>query len=94
MVNIKQATANAVTFARESLGESRASGIRLEEIDSETVGGRDHWLITLSMLDIDAPGNHFAAITGMHGNREYKVFHVLKDTGEVTSMKVREFATN
>ena len=91
MVSIKEATANAIEFARAALGPERTTGVRLEEVESTKVGGEDAWLITLSMVSPDEPINSLAAALG-NGKREYKVFTVLKDNGEVMSMKIRELA--
>ena len=70
--------------------------IRLEEIESSRVDGTDVWLITLSSYMPDhrgplAPVSVWNAI-GAEREREYKVFTVAKDTGEVLSMKIRLLA--
>lgn len=91
MVSIKEATANAIEFARAALGPERTASVRLEEVESTRVGNEDAWLITLSMLNADQPINSLAAVLG-NGKREYKSFTVLKGNGEVTSMKIRELA--
>jgi hypothetical protein len=44
VVDVKTAVANAIQFAKDSLGESRTLGIRIEEIDSATVEGNAVWL--------------------------------------------------
>ena len=51
MVDIKTAVANAIDFAKASLGPERTAGIRLEEIESSKVDEEQVWLITLSNLD-------------------------------------------
>ena len=48
----------------------------------------DVWRITLSMPDKD-PMN---ALNLFSTRREYKTFTVVKGTGEVTSMKIREIS--
>ena len=90
MVSIKEATNNAAAFAREALGAQRTEGIRLEGVESTTVDGKDAWLITLSMFIADE-SSIVAQLAGA-GNREYKSFTVVKDDGEVRSMKIRELA--
>ena len=95
MVTIKEATRNAMAFAQEALGSERTQGMRLEEIESATEGPQQVWYITLSMFD-PSVGDHgvggtLAAILEPK-QREYKRFTVLKDTGEVTSMKIRELS--
>ncbi|WP_180539888.1 hypothetical protein [Nevskia soli] len=97
MVTIKEATRNAIQFALDSLGEKRAQGIRLEEISSEVMDGAEYWMITLSMIDSEAmenPINALGASFGGRAKREYKIFAVAKSTGEVMTMRIREFATN
>jgi hypothetical protein len=97
MVGIKDAVANATKFARDSLGPERTADIRLEEIESGKSDGQDVWLITLSSVlaedrlwaRLRPPG----APLGADIDREYKVFTVAKDTGQVLSMKIRLLAT-
>jgi hypothetical protein len=97
MVDIKVAVANAIQFARNSLGLERTTNIRLEEIESSIVDGRAVWLVTLSNSLIDqgplAPIRAAVAALGADTAREYKVFTVAKDDGEVLSMKIRLLAT-
>lgn len=96
MVSIKEATKNAIAFARGALGRKRTEGMRLEEVESTTVDGEDAWLITLSL--IVPPGQTggvteaLAAFGGGPDKREYKSFTVIKRDGEITSMKIREMA--
>lgn len=97
MVDIKAAVANATEFARNSLGPERTMNIRLEEIESSVVDGRAVWLVTLSNSPIgEGPLAALKATAGALGadtEREYKVFTVAKDDGEVLSMKIRLLAT-
>ncbi len=93
MVSIKEATGNAAAFAREALGPERTEGMRLEELESTTVDGKDAWLITLSMIipGAEAAENLGEALALFRKNkREYKRFTVMKQDGEVRSMKIRE----
>ena len=91
MVSIKEATEKAIEFARAALEPERTMGIRLEEVESTKVDGQEGWLIALSMMSADDPLAPFVSALG-RGKREYKTFTVLKDTGEVQSMKIRELA--
>ena len=86
MVAIKEAVQNATTFATETLGLQRIAGLQLEEVESGKVGDEEAWLITLSSLCPSEPFNF------VEPRRDYKIFTVLKRTGEVTSMKIRELA--
>ena len=85
MATIKEATQNAMAFARDSLGEERTRGLQLEEIESATGDGIDVWRITLSMPDLSGLG-------AFGGRRDYKGFTVVKSTGEVPSMRIRELS--
>jgi hypothetical protein len=77
-----------MVFARTSLGSERTQELRLEEIESATEGGAEVWRITLSMPD-QSPTN---VLSAFNPRREYKTFTVVKNTGEVTSMKIREMS--
>jgi hypothetical protein len=88
MATIQQAVQNATIFAHETLGPERTAGIQLEEVESSKLNGEDVWLITLSM---------FPSALGLVGSildakRNYKIFTVLKKSGEVVSMRIRELA--
>jgi hypothetical protein len=87
MVTIREATQNAVEFAQASLGPERTENLLLEEIESSIEDGVDVWRITLSM-----PDSHRGGLTNMLGRRDYKTFAVVKSTGEVLSMKIREMS--
>jgi hypothetical protein len=90
MVSIKEAVQSAIVFAQETLGAERTKGLRLEEVESADVNGADAWLITLSMLVPDPLADQFPFSDRA---RDYKVFTVLKNTGEVTAIRIRELAT-
>jgi hypothetical protein len=90
-MDIDQAVQTAIAFASKSLGEQRTQNIRLEEIESSMIGGQPVWLITLSHGRNLSPA--VIQLLGADGDREYKVFTVTKDTGEVLSMKIRLLTT-
>ena len=100
MVSIKEATANALSFALDTLGPERTTDVRLEEIESTQASGEDAWAITLSMMTRDsaaaslagATSDALAAYLGKLVKREYKSFTVRKRDGEVLEMKIRELA--
>jgi hypothetical protein len=97
MATVQEATRNATTFALQALGHERTQGIRLEEIESATENGQSVWQITLSMLSHEpdesgATGISASSVFAGLRKREYKTFSVVKDTGEVTSMKIRELS--
>lgn len=83
MVPIPDAVRNAIVFAQQTLGAERTARLQLEEVESGGFNGKGAWLITLSM-----PAADIAYAIG--GRRDYKLFTVLKENGEVVSMKIRE----
>jgi len=89
-MDIEHAVQSAKAFASKSLGAERTANIRLEEI--ELVDGKPVWLITLSS------GTNLTSslsyLLGADADREYKVFTVTKDAGEVLSMKIRLLSTS
>jgi hypothetical protein len=97
-MEIEHAVQSAKAFASKSLGPERTANIRLEEIESSLIDGRAVWLITLSS---ESPHDPIAPITfgnlsrilGADADREYKIFTVTKDTGEVLTVKIRLLAT-
>jgi hypothetical protein len=95
---IKEATRNAMDFARDALGPERTQAMRLEEVESGTEDVQRVWYITLSMLSPPEPDQSafaasISAALSPYVKRDYKRFTVLKDTGEVTSMRIRELST-
>jgi hypothetical protein len=91
LATIQQTVQAAAAFAQETLGADRTGGLQLEEIDSGKSNGDEVWLITLSMV---IPPNFSinAAFDALSAKREYNVFSVLKNSGEVVSMRIRELA--
>ena len=87
MVSIQEAVQKAAAFAMETLGRDLTSSLQVEEVESDTVKGEDAWVITLSIPS----RSPVAAFTGV---REYKRFSVLKGTGEVVWMRIRELASD
>lgn len=88
MVSVKEAVAKAIAFAENLLEPSGISGLRLEEVERTGINGNGPWSITLSM---PRPPSGMELFAGKNA-REYKTFLVNADTGEVLSMKIREFA--
>jgi hypothetical protein len=97
MVSIQEAAKNAMDFAQVALAGYRTPKLRLEEVESGSEDGQPVWKITLSITE---PGQepkeyHQLSIAGIKSqpvwldHREYKVFTVVKDTGEVLSIKMR-----
>jgi hypothetical protein len=93
MVEIQSAVKAATDFARGTLGADRTRSIRLEEIESSRVDGKEVWLVTLSSVLIDDAMVTAGPLSGLQrmieAPREYKIFTVSKETGEVLAMKIR-----
>jgi hypothetical protein len=87
MVPVKEAFASAVDFATHILEPNRTADIRLEEIETGKSHGREVWFVTLSMAGSDPIPNLLKG-----HQREYKIFTVDKQSGEVLAMKIRERA--
>jgi len=89
MFQVQDAVESAARFARNVLGNERTAGLQLEEVDLGRHNDRDAWHITLSMFR----PSPFASVTpNPRAPRDYKIFTVDKETGEVLSMKIRELA--
>jgi hypothetical protein len=82
MIGVKEAVSAATGFAREVYGGDL--GFTLEEVEPSP--DERYWLITLGFVD---NANPFAVIAGGRVNRDYKVFKVDAESGEVISMKLR-----
>jgi hypothetical protein len=89
MATIKEAVLNAMAFAREALGLERTENLQLEEIESAQEGMDSVWRITLSMPETQATN----PLVALGFRRIYKTFTVMKSTGEVLSMKIRELSS-
>jgi hypothetical protein len=88
MVDVKQAVAAAVAFAKDILEPYRARDLLLEEVEpSQKDGNHDVWLITISFPKT-------GTLNVLSNDRDYKTFTVDADTGEVQAMKIRELATS
>ena len=96
MVSVQDAVRSAAEFASTVFKEKLAATawiheVRLEEIEQGEAHGAPVWLITLSVPKgvevLGGPGRF-----PHPDERHYKVFAVDKETGEVRSMKIREFA--
>ena len=85
MIGMKEAVAKAVEYAEIALGNTRTTGVLLEEIRSDEVKGHDAWLITIS---IPKPQSAIAALTA-RDPRDYKTIVVNKDTGEFVELTIR-----
>ena len=84
MIDVKQAAQSASNFMAVLYSDNTISNVMLEEVELSEDGR--YWLITLSF---PAPPNSINSILG-GGGRQYKIFKVNTDTGEVLSMKIRE----
>ena len=85
MIDVKQAIANARTYAADLLGEP---DLLLEEVLSD----EGHFTITLSFPERGHARPVNPLLAGRSGPREYKAFRVRKDSGEVVEMSIRRIA--
>ena len=81
MLDAKEAARQAKEYFTTLYG-NEGSGARLEEVEL-TDDGR-HWMITLSVPARDQIS------WDLIGKRDYKIFKIAADTGEVKSMRIRK----
>ncbi len=86
MIDVRQAAQSASTFFASLYDNAGGTDVRLEEV--ELTEDRKHWLITLSYPPPSPLGNIIPS--GLGGSRQYRIFKVDAQTGEVLSMKIRE----
>ena len=87
MIDVKTAVGIAVRYIQELLPKERLRDLRLEEV--ERTDDNEHWLVTLGYSTRTDPSTPFEALGGPRFEREYKVFKVSAQSGEVTFMKIR-----
>lgn len=90
-IDVKTAVTSANTYLQDikDLMKIQLESLRLEEV--ELSEDQHEWLITLG-FDIPIKTNSLANLmAGTHSvyQREYKLFKVDSETGEVKSMKIR-----
>jgi len=96
MIDVKTAIARAAEYAKEWLGSGQ---VFLEEVELSKRGASAIWLVTLSIPRRDKPpavGLTYSPTPAelLYGGREYKIFEVDAETGEVRSMKIRDMIRN
>lgn len=105
MIDVKEATRLANVHLMNLLGQDNVSSVRLEEVEvakeAKRIGPEDmlkliedpesgtdkYWLITLSYL----PATPNPLIAG-EDQRQYKIFKINAETGEMMAMKIRKVA--
>ena len=93
MIDVKQAVKAAIDAAIEFYAGREIKGVQLEEVEKSTYD--KEWLVTLSFFVPDPnPPVSIIDLAMQSSNkkyeRKYKVFKVNVDSGDVTSMKIRE----
>ncbi len=88
MIDIKSAIRIAIEHLQELHEFVPERSVRLEETEHDPSGD---WLITLSTLDEnqDAQGAFLEGLAKLLPKRNYRVFRIDGDTGNVKSMKIR-----
>jgi hypothetical protein len=89
MIDVRQAVQSAESYVRSLFPESELRHLRLEEVDLSEDDSR--WLITLGWLEPAVAGNGIVFSAALRTlPRVYKLFEIDAETGEVTSMKIRD----
>lgn len=92
MISVPEALDSAVRFSAQIFGKEVAQSARLEEVDLGQRDGMATWEITLSFILPESPSISTGLLPFVATKRTYKSFTILKETGEVLSMKIRELA--
>ncbi|NQU24183.1 MAG: hypothetical protein HQ567_23120 [Candidatus Nealsonbacteria bacterium] len=83
-IDVKQAVGIALKFADDMFANDRIIDARLEEVERAECESK--WLVTLSFVREPVKASEaFAAPT-----REYKIFAIQVQTGDVEWMKIRQ----
>jgi len=85
-INAKTAAEAAAKYLQETVG-LRGTQVYVEEI--EHIDGDEEWAVTLGFYQEAAPSNFGVVMYGEKKEKEYKIFRVDSETGEVLSMKIR-----
>ncbi len=87
MIDVKKAAQISADYMKGFFPES--DSIRLEEV--EITDDKKFWIITLSYSQDDIDQN--SPFLGIKGGKikKYKIFKIKSESGEVLSMKIREF---
>ncbi len=84
MIDVKQAAQSVNVFFNELYRDKGATDVRLEEV--ELVEDGKYWLITISFQ----PPTVITNFLSIKPIRQYKIFKVDAQSGQVLSMKIRE----
>jgi hypothetical protein len=87
VLDVREAAKRASEYFGALYSDNDPAKLRLEEVELTEDG--QYWLITLSY-----PRVGLAQLFGNDGPREYKLFKIRADTGEVKSMKIRKIGEN
>ena len=82
MIDVKQAVDIASQYLMSLFADRLPSDIQLEEV--ELSEDEKYWFITLSFRE--------AYFAGIPPRKNYKLFKINADSGQVQSMKIREVA--
>jgi hypothetical protein len=83
VLDVREAAKKASEYFAELYSDNNPAKLRLEEVEQTEDG--QYWLITLSY-----PRSGIGELFGNDVPREYKLFKIRTDTGEVKSMKIRK----
>ena len=90
MIDIQEAVKIAKDKLVYLMGRNSVSGIRLEEVEAETIEPDAdvfvyYWVVTLSYLP-----EELDPLESINEQRIFKTFRILAENGELVSMKIRE----
>jgi predicted transcriptional regulator len=94
MIDVKRATQIASDYFAELFSDASFTDVRLEEVEKTEEDGTPYWLITLGYtvadtLDASQEGPLSLSSRLRRPKRQYKIFRIHGETGEVESMKIR-----
>lgn len=90
MIDVKQAVNIAVDFFRDMYAKESYADLRLEEVEF-LIDSPERWLVTLSFTrPVSTETEQLASTIGVQLPREYKVFEINAESGQVYSMRIRE----
>ena len=86
MLEVKEAVKIATDYIQSLFSEKQIPELRLEEVELST--DQKFWEVTLSFVVREPTA--YLSLGDAAGSREYKVFRVNAETGQVQSMKIRK----
>ncbi len=94
MIDVKEATQQALSYFEELYGQDAFSNVLLEEVERTEENGTPYWFVTIGFTHEEARREEeqqdpLGVFTSSGPRRRYKRFKIDGETGEVVSMKIR-----